>query len=55
MLMGDIIWVSKHTWENNIKINLKLRVCEDVGWNNQTQDRNQLLTLVDTSMNLLNP
>jgi hypothetical protein len=44
-----------HAWEDNIKIELKERRCEDMDWNYLTQDRVQLRVLVNIVMNLKVP
>jgi hypothetical protein len=45
----------KHRWVDNIKMDLREIVCDDMDWINLTQDRDQWRALVNTVMNLWAP
>jgi hypothetical protein len=46
---------SRHRWEDNIKMNIKLRKCEIMDWIHLSQDRVQWRALVNTVMDLRVP
>jgi hypothetical protein len=45
----------RHTWEDNIKVDLKETACENVDWIHLAQDRVQWQTLANMIMNLFVP
>jgi len=46
---------TRHTWEDNIKIDLQEVVCEVMDWNELAQDRDRWRALVNAVMNLSVP
>jgi hypothetical protein len=46
---------SRHSWEDNIKMDLSEIVCENVDWLHMAKDRAQWRALVNTDTNLRVP
>jgi hypothetical protein len=47
--------LTRHRWEDNIKMDRKEKVCDDVDWIHLAQDRGQWRALVTTVISILFP